>query len=63
MSPSYSFRKIYGSALVIAAITVYGLISALLGDGLWDVLSWMALAVPLVVILRKYRGATPGQSK
>ncbi|WP_283843159.1 hypothetical protein [Bradyrhizobium sp. Ce-3] len=28
----------------------FGSISALLGDGIWDQASWLALAVPLVVI-------------
>jgi hypothetical protein len=26
-----------------------GLISGLLGDGVWDIVSWTALALPLVV--------------
>lgn len=50
----FPFRKVYGIPLVLAAITVYGLLSALLGDGLWDELSWVALAVPLGVIVWKY---------
>ncbi len=53
MSQPFSFRKVYGPALVIAAITLYGLLSALLGDGVWDELSWVTLAVPLVVIVWK----------
>ncbi len=54
MTHSLSFRQIYGPALVIAAITLYGLLSALLGDDIWDTLSWVALAVPLFVIAVKY---------
>jgi len=35
----------------IAVLTMFGLLSALLGQsGLWWVLSWIALAVPLAVI-------------
>ncbi len=58
MSHQFPFRKVYGPAVVIAVITLYGLVSALLGDGVWDELSWVALAVPLVVIVWKYNGAT-----
>jgi len=36
----------------IALLTVFGLLSALLGQsGLWWVLSWIALAVPLAIIV------------
>jgi hypothetical protein len=33
---------------VLGLVTAFGLISALLGDGVWDVLSWTALFAPLV---------------
>jgi len=37
--------------LVLAVLTCLGLISALLGEvGVWWGLSWIALAIPLVVI-------------
>ncbi|MBU0601951.1 MAG: hypothetical protein KKD25_06070 [Gammaproteobacteria bacterium] len=35
--------------LVLALVTLCGLLSALLGDGVWDVLSWCLLAVPVAV--------------
>ena len=53
MNTHNTFRKIYGSASVLAAITGAGLLSALFGDGLWDMASWIALAVPLFVIVWK----------
>ena len=53
MSTHYSFSKIYGTASVLAAITSAGLLSALFGDDLWDVASWIALAVPLFVVVWK----------
>ncbi|GBL57054.1 hypothetical protein NOX82_27885 [Pseudomonas citronellolis] len=37
--------------LALAVLSLVGLISALVGDGPWDALSWFALGVPLVVIL------------
>lgn len=37
---------------LIAALTLFGLLAALLGHGgIWWVLSWTALAIPLVVAL------------
>lgn len=53
-----SFRRIYGVATILAAITVCGLLSALFGDGIWDELSWVALVVPLAVIVWKFNRAT-----
>ncbi|HEU5296215.1 MAG TPA: hypothetical protein VFU71_15660 [Burkholderiaceae bacterium] len=35
--------------IALAVVTAIGLMSALLGDAAWDVLSWFALAAPLVV--------------
>jgi hypothetical protein len=64
MSQPYSFRRVYGTACILAAITAYGLLSALLGDGIWDELSWIALAVPLAVIAWKLcvsKRETPGK--
>jgi len=52
MTQPFPFRKVYGPAAILAAITAYGLLSALLGDGVWDAISWVALACPLVVIAR-----------
>ncbi len=35
---------------IIAVIVAFGLVSALLGDGVWDALSWLALLLPVMVI-------------
>lgn len=46
------FLKIWRWPLVLAALSVFGLLSALLGQGgIWWVLSWFALAVPVLVVL------------
>ena len=38
--------------LALAALTLFGLLSALLGEGgVWWALSWIALAMPLLTIL------------
>jgi hypothetical protein len=39
---------------VLGAMTVIGLISALVADGVWDLLSWLMLLVP--VLLGIWRG-------
>ena len=46
-----AFWTIWRWPTVLAALTLFGLLSALLGEGgLWWVLSWLALAAPLIVI-------------
>ncbi|HKP27741.1 MAG TPA: hypothetical protein VJV39_27975 [Dongiaceae bacterium] len=44
-------RQVFAAPLAIAVLSTVGLISALVGDDIWDVLSWLALAIPLAVIL------------
>lgn len=46
-----SLRQVFAAPLAIAILSGIGLVSALLGDDIWDVLSWLALTVPVVVIL------------
>lgn len=58
MSRSFPFRKVYGPAVVLAIITLYGLLSALFGDGVWDEIACVFLAIPLAVIVWKYSRAT-----
>jgi hypothetical protein len=45
-----TFRNIYRWPAILAALSSFGLISALIGDGIWDGLSWIALAIPLAVM-------------
>ncbi|MBS0222740.1 MAG: hypothetical protein JSR91_18585 [Proteobacteria bacterium] len=43
--------RIWTWPLVLALLTMIGLLSALLGEGgVWWALSWLALAAPLLVI-------------
>lgn len=58
MSRSFPFRKVYGPAVVLAIITLYGLLSALFGDGMWDKIACAFLVIPLAVIVWKYSRAT-----
>ncbi|HVY07655.1 MAG TPA: hypothetical protein VHB46_16895 [Burkholderiales bacterium] len=42
--------KIWGWPIVLGLLSAAGLMSALLGDGVWDALSWFTLGAPLAVI-------------
>jgi len=45
-------KAVWRRPLALAALVLFGLLSALLGEGgLWWVLSWLALSMPLVVIV------------
>lgn len=44
--------------LILAALILFGLLSALLGTGMWHVFSWLALGVPAGILVR-YIGFRP----
>ncbi|NWC94824.1 MULTISPECIES: hypothetical protein [unclassified Pseudomonas] len=44
-----SFWKVFGIPLAIGLLSAAGLFAALLGDGLWDSLSWVGLGIPAVI--------------
>lgn len=44
-----SFGRMWGAVILIGISTTIGLLSALLGDGIWDLLSAVTLGVPVVV--------------
>ena len=56
-----SVMRIWRAPLLFALLTSVGLVSALLGDGLWDDLSTLALGVPVAACawygLRRTSGA------
>jgi len=43
---SRTAMQIWGAPVVLAILTTIGLISALLGDGIWDALSAVTLGIP-----------------
>jgi hypothetical protein len=47
-----SFWQIWLTPIVMGILTVFGLLAALLGVGVWHWLSWLALIMPLAVIAR-----------
>jgi len=47
----HSLSRIWRWPCALALLTLFGLLSALLGqEGIWSALSWIALAIPLFVI-------------
>jgi hypothetical protein len=51
--PPYSLREIFRVPLWIALFSIVGLVCALIGDDWLDVLSWIALTIPLFIIGQK----------
>ena len=52
-------RRIFAAPAAIALLSIVGLVAALLGDGVYDILSWIGLLVPVLAIawaLRFRRG-------
>ncbi len=50
--PDKSVLEIFGVPAVLAVLILFGLLSALIGQGgVWFWLSWIALIVPIGVIL------------
>lgn len=43
------FMRMWGAPILLAILTAVGLISALLGDGVWDHVSAVALGIPVVL--------------
>ncbi len=50
-----SNRDIFGIPTVLAVLSTVGLISALLGEDWFDIVSWALLAVPVLVVMRALR--------
>lgn len=46
------FRRVWAIPLILAVLTIFGLLSALLGNGIWHALAWASLASPIVVAVR-----------
>ncbi len=46
-----NFKKVWRAPLLLGILTLFGLLSALLGTGYWYGLSWAAMLIPLAVIV------------
>lgn len=50
-----SYWQIWLIPIVLGVLTVFGLLAALLGIGVWHWLSWLSLAAPLIIVVRQLR--------
>ncbi|KAF0867254.1 hypothetical protein [Pseudomonas sp. LD120] len=46
-----NFWKVFGAPLALGLLSAAGLFAALLGDGVWDSLSWLGLGLPTLIAL------------
>jgi hypothetical protein len=46
-APRQTLSQIFGWPLVIGVLSTIGLVAALVGDGIWDGVSWLALIIPI----------------
>ncbi len=53
-----SLGAVFAAPTAIALLSLVGLVSALTGDGLRDLVSWLALAVPVAAAAWAWRGRT-----
>lgn len=56
MTRTQSLLRIFRWPLIIAASSLIGLLSALVGNGLWDGLSWIMLAPPVWIGMAAFYG-------
>lgn len=47
-----SALRVFALPILFGLLSAVGLLSALLGDDVWDALSWLALGVPCAAIAR-----------
>lgn len=50
MKRTFTWLEIYRWPMLLFVVITSGVLSALLGDHIWDSLSWLLLSVPLLVI-------------
>ncbi|HYF68307.1 MAG TPA: hypothetical protein VD884_09225 [Ohtaekwangia sp.] len=46
------FFRVWKYPILLALLTIFGLLAALIGTGTWHVLSWITLLIPVVVCIR-----------
>ncbi len=57
------WQRTYILPTLVAVVSGGGLIFALLGDGIWDALSWLAVGLPVVIAAWVWRQATSIRGK
>jgi hypothetical protein len=43
--------QIFAAPIAIGVLSTIGLLAALIGDGWWDAVSWLSLALPVLLYL------------
>jgi hypothetical protein len=52
----FGFSQIWRWPIILAILMMFGLLSALIGQGgVWWVLSWIAMVIPLLVIAASWQ--------
>jgi hypothetical protein len=51
MTAPHNFWFVWRAPTLLVVFTVFGLLAALLGTGPWHWASWLAMAIPLAVIV------------
>jgi hypothetical protein len=46
-----TFVRVWKYPVLLAILTLFGLLAALTGTGIWHVLAWLTLAIPVAVCL------------
>ena len=46
------FLKVWSVPIVLAILTIIGLLAALIGANHWHFISWALLAIPLIVMMK-----------
>ncbi len=46
--PSRRRIPVWRTPILLGCLTLFGLLCALLGSGIWNVFSWIAMAIPLL---------------
>jgi len=57
------WQRTYILPTVVAVVSGVGLIFALLGDGIWDALSWLAVGLPVAIAVWVWWQATSARGK
>ena len=52
-----SALQVFAVPIVLGVLSAVGLIAALLGDNVWDAVSWLTLGIPCVVMAWFWFGA------
>ena len=49
--PHQTLRQIFAAPVVIGILSIVGLLAALVGDNVWDTVSWIGLAIPFALFV------------